>query len=551
MSTRWDLVVLGGGTAGIVGAKVAANFGAKVLLIEKDRPGGDCLWTGCVPSKSLLAAAHAAAVSRSSAPLGIRYPEAQVDFAAVMAHVREAITTIEPIDSPEALNEAGVEVLSGRGVLTGARTVQVTASAADGDSSPGGSHDAPTSTPPVVHDISFEQLLISTGAEPAVPPIPGLADAHPLTSETVWELTELPRRLAVLGGGSIGCELGQAFARLGAEVTIVEGESRLIPREDERSAAILTAAMHADGVSVRTGAKVTEVKSADGAAGSDVAGGDVAGGDVDSGDVDSGPAASDVDGETDGAVDGGVDGAVGGGVGGGSGRLVLDDGSDVEFDRVLVAVGRRPRTEGIGLDAAGVDTDERGMIVVDDLLRTSNDRIFAAGDLTGHPQFTHLAGVHGSTAASNAVLGTRRKVATVVPRVTFTDPEVAAVGASTQEVEADRHLVVIEHTEVDRAVAEGRTEGFSAIVHDKSGTILGATIVGPRAGETLGELTLAVTKGLKTRDLAGVMHPYPTFNDGPWKAALADVSRRLDSEPAAGAIGILSATRRKWLSLRR
>ncbi|MGB5952139.1 MAG: FAD-dependent oxidoreductase [Ornithinimicrobium sp.] len=493
MSAHWDLVVLGGGTAGIVGAKNAAGFGAKVLLIEEDRTGGDCLWTGCVPSKSLLAAAHAAAVSRTSAALGVTYAPPEIDFAAVMEHVRSAITTIEPVDSPQALNDAGVEVLAGRGVLTGPRSVQVTTDASHTDKAGEGGPDGV----PVVHDIEFEHLLLSTGAEPAIPPIPGLAESDPLTSETVWELTALPQRLAVLGGGSIGSELGQAVARLGSQVTIVEGESRLIPREDERASAVLTAAMQADGVTVRTGAKVTEVSQ--------------------------GP----------------------------EGRaLVLDDDSSVDFDRVLVAVGRRPRTSDIGLDEAGVEVDDHGMVVVNDLLRTTNERIFSAGDLTGHAQFTHLAGMHGSAAASNAVLGTRRKAATTVPRVTFTDPEVAAVGASTQDPEAGHRVEVIEHSDIDRAVAEGRTEGFTAIVHDKGGTILGATVVGPRAGEMLSELTLAVTKGLKTTDLAGVIHPYPTYSDGPWNAALADVSRRLDSAVASRAIGALVASRRKWLSIR-
>ncbi|MGB5936288.1 MAG: FAD-dependent oxidoreductase [Ornithinimicrobium sp.] len=514
MNARWDLVVLGGGTAGIVGAKVAANFGASVLLIERDRTGGDCLWTGCVPSKSLLAAAHAAAVGRSSAGLGVTYQPPDVDFAAVMNHVRSAIATIEPIDSPQALNEAGVDVLAGTGVLTGPRTVQVTEVGTDG----GGNSQGSPAPPPVVHDIEFEHLLVSTGAEPALPPIPGLADSEPLTSDSVWELSELPRRLAVLGGGSIGCELGQAFARLGSDVTIVEGESRLIPREDDRSAAVLTAALEADGVTVRTGATVTEVHP---------------------GTAESHDGNEPIPRETAESSESS-----------GAGTLVLDDGSAVEFDRVLVAVGRRPRTQGIGLDRAGVEVDERTMVVVDSVLRTTNERIFSAGDLTGHAQFTHLAGNHGSTAATNAVLGTRRKVASTVPRVTFTDPEIAAVGVSTQDVDPGHHLVVIENAEVDRAVAEGRTEGFTALVHDKGGTILGATVVGPRAGETLGELTLAVSKGLKTTDLAGVIHPYPTYSDGPWKAALADVSRRLDSGLATRAIGILSASRRKWLHFR-
>lgn len=485
MTAPWDLVVLGGGTAGIVGAKNAAGFGARVLLVESDRTGGDCLWTGCVPSKSLLAAAHAAAVGRKSAAMGVIFAEPTIDFPAVMEHVRTAIRHIEPVDSPQTLMDEGVEVLAGYGVLTGPTSLQVT--------EPGGGSGAP-----VVHDIEFSQLLLATGANPAMPPIEGLADANPLTSDSVWDLTELPGRLAILGGGSIGCELGQAFARLGSTVTIVEGESRLIPREDAKASEILTSALEADGVTVRTGAKVTRVSAPNGAGGS----------------------------------------------------LFLDDDFAVDFDQLLVAVGRSPRTKGIGLEAADVEVGERGMVTVDDLFRTTNPRIWAAGDLTGHPQFTHLAGNHGSAAASNAVLGTRRKASSAVPRVTFTDPEVAGVGVSTQDVPEGMRLIVIEHADVDRAVAEGQLNGFSSIVIDKSGTIMGATVVGPRAGESLGELTLAVTKGLKTRDVAGVVHPYPTYNDGPWKAALEDVSKRLSSPTADRVIGVLSTVRQQWLKRR-
>ncbi len=499
MRAPWDLVVLGGGTAGIVGAKNAASFGARVLLIESERTGGDCLWTGCVPSKSLLAAAHAAAVGRTSSALGVTYAEPSVDFAAVMEHVRSAITHIEPIDSPQALNEAGVEVLIGYAVLTGPQTLRVTEQGAGGQHPVSGtSHSAV----PVVHDIEFEQLLLTTGARPAIPPIPGLADAEPYTSESVWEMRERPGRLAILGGGNIGCELGQAFARLGSQVTLVEGESRLIPREDEKAAAILRTALEADGVTVRTGSSVTGVESK----------------------------------SEQGAHRGGT--------------LQLEDDSTVEFDQLLVAVGRSPRTNGIGLEEAGVDLTDAGMVVVDELLRTTNPRIWAAGDLTGYPQFTHMAGSHGSAAASNAVLGTRRKATGTVPRVTFTDPEVAGVGASTQDVGKGQQRIVIEHADIDRAVAEGRTEGYTAIVIDKSGTILGATIVGPRAGESLGELTLAVTKGLKTSDLAGVIHPYPTYNDGPWKAALEHVSQRLSGRVVRNAIGVLSTVRQKWVEVR-
>ncbi|HKJ11170.1 MAG TPA: FAD-dependent oxidoreductase [Ornithinimicrobium sp.] len=490
MNRRWDLVVLGGGTAGIVGAKVAAGFGARVLLVEADRTGGDCLWTGCVPSKSLLAAAHAVAAAGRSDRFGVVADTPKVDFPAVMRHVRSAIATIEPADSPESLRSAGAEVLFGHGVLTGPTTLRVTSDAAEPDS--------PVST--VTHDIEFEQLLLATGAAPALPDLPGLSQSRALTSDTVWDLAELPQRLAVLGGGNIGVELAQAFARLGASVSLVEGAQRLLPREETKAALVLTEALRADGVAVHTGAPVTAVRATE---------------------------------DT------------------GAGSLRLDDASTVSYDRLLVAVGRSPRTIGIGLAEAGVEVGADGMVVVDELLRTTNPRIWVAGDPSGHPQFTHLAGSHGSTAATNAVLGTRRKAATVVPRVTYTDPEIAGVGLTCDQAGHGHRSHVVEHTEVDRAVAEQRTEGYSAIVCDKRGTVTGGTVVGPRAGESLGELTLAVSLGLKTRDLAGAVHPYPTWNDGPWKASLADVSEQLDAALPSRAIGVLSAARAAWLRARR
>ncbi len=474
----WDLVVIGGGTAGIVAAKTAARLGASVLMVERGRLGGDCLWTGCVPSKSLLASAEAAASARYAALLGVDVSGVDVDFTAVMKHVHGAIEEIAPTDSAEALGEAGVEVLIGTAEFTGPREVTV-----GGDL------------------IRFRQALLATGASPALPAIPGLGESHHLTSDTVWKLTSLPKRLTVLGGGSIGCELGQAFARLGSEVTIIEGADRILPREDPDAARLVKAALLVDGVSIRTGVPVVKVTSAD----------------ADAGD---------------------------------GGSVALEDGSSVDHDELLVAVGRTPQTGSMGLDTAGVAVDKRGFVTVDDRLRTTNARVWAAGDLTGHPQFTHLAGVHGSTAATNATLGLRRKVSTTaVPRVTFTHPEVAAVGVST-EAKPGRTVVYWSHAEVDRAVAEARTSGFTKLVVDDKGTILGATIVSPRAGESLGELTLAVKQGLKTRDLAATTHPYPTFNDGAWNAAISDVQERLTRPPYARAIRALSGVRR-WLLDRR
>jgi pyruvate/2-oxoglutarate dehydrogenase complex dihydrolipoamide dehydrogenase (E3) component len=464
---RWDLLVVGGGTAGLVGAQTAAALGARTLMVERDRPGGDCLWTGCVPSKALLAAAGAAADARGAGRLGVDTGSVTVDFARVRAHVRGAIAQVAPKDSAETLTAAGVHVETATAVLTGPDTALV-----------GG------------RPVRFRAALLATGAAPALPPIEGLADVEPLTSDTVWDLEELPRRLVVLGGGPIGCELGQAFARLGAEVTVVDGADRLLGPEDADAAALVTAALRRDGVQLRLGAPCVRVEP---------------------------------------------------------GLLHLGDGTSVPFDRLLVAVGRRPRTDGLGLEAAGVDLDAAGAVAVDDALRTSSPRIWAAGDVVGGPFFTHLSGMHGSIAASNAVLGLARRVDPVVPRVTYTSPEVASVGVSPADAR-ERGLTVrrVEHAALDRAVAEGVTDGFTSLVLDGRRRVVGAVVVGPRAGETLGELSLAIRKRLTSSDLAGTTHAYPTWNDALVDAALDDVRARLASPVVRGALKLAVAARRRW-----
>jgi pyruvate/2-oxoglutarate dehydrogenase complex dihydrolipoamide dehydrogenase (E3) component len=473
-SDVWDLVVVGGGTAGIVGARTAASLGARTLLVERDRMGGDCLWTGCVPSKTLLAAAHHVADARRAAAAGIHVATVRIDFAAVMSRVHQSVATIEPDDSAATLQTQGVVVQRGNvSFETGDRLL------VDGVG------------------VATRGVLLATGARPALPPIPGLAAASPVTSDTVWALTELPGRLVVLGGGSIGCELGQAMARLGAEVTILEGAPRILPREDADAASLVQAALEFDGVRVITADPVASVEANDHGTG---------------------------------------------------GVVSLTSGDRVDYDVLLVAVGRTPRTRDLGLESVNVQIDERGFVVVDESLRTTNRRIWAAGDITGHPQFTHLAGVHGSLAASNAVLGLRRKVDATVPRVTFTDPEVAAVGAPT---DGAAQVITTSHQHVDRAIAEGRTDGFARLALDDKGKVIGATIVGPRAGESLGEITLAIRLGLTTRDLAATTHPYPTYADGAWKAAIADTRARLARGITSTATGVLGEVQRRRVERRR
>lgn len=428
----WDLLVIGGGTAGIVAAKTASRAGATVLLVERARLGGDCLWAGCVPSKTILSAAHAVAARTG--------PVSPHDFTAVMARVRASIAEIEPIDSPASLREAGVRVLHGDARFLGPRAVDV-----DG------------------RQVTFRRAVIATGSAPAVPrELRELtAGATVVTSDSIWDLTALPERLLVVGGGPIGCELGQAFARLGSAVTLVEAGARLLPNEDAEAARIITAALAADGIDVRTGTTV-------------------------------------------------------------------DPEAVQAADVVLVAVGRSPRIAGLDLKEAGVELTDGGHVWVDRRLRTDNPRIWAAGDVTGHPSFTHVAGVHGSLAATNAVLGLRRTVdLSAMPRIVFTQPELAAVGVDRPGEQHRAYTVA--HSEVDRAVAEDERSGFSRLVLGRRGRVVGGCVVGPRAGESLAEVTLAVQHGLKARHIAATTHPYPTWGDGIWKAALEQLREDLTS----------------------
>lgn len=481
MRSPWDLIVIGGGSAGLVSAYTAVELGARVALVERHRTGGDCLWTGCVPSKSLLSAAGTVAAARRATEYAT-VGSLDVDFGAVMRHVRSAIATIEPVDSVEALEAAGVTVLRGDAVFTGASTLTV-------DGSP----------------HAFHQAVLATGAAPVIPDIPGLADIAPWTTETLWGVERLPARLVVIGGGPVGCEMSQAFARLDSRVTLVEASDRLLPREDPDAAALVEDALRRDGVDVRLDQHVSTVV-----------------------------------GEL-----------------GGPGEVVLHGGRTPEpvgFDAVLVAVGRAARTDGLGLNRACVALTSGHAVRVDRYLRTSNPRIWAAGDVTPFPHLTHLASQHGGLATANALLGLRRAVdMTAVPRVIYTDPEVAAVGEQTwaSMPEDAPRTVTRHHDHVDRAIAEGRTDGFSRLALTANGArIVGATIVGPRAGESIAEMTLAVRRRMRVTDLAATIHAYPTFADGPWNAAVDEVRRRLAHPRVQQASTTWLATRRR-LAIRR
>jgi pyruvate/2-oxoglutarate dehydrogenase complex dihydrolipoamide dehydrogenase (E3) component len=453
VNDRYDLIVIGGGTAALVAAHGAAGVGARVALVERDRLGGDCLWTGCIPSKALIAAAANAHSMRHADRHGLGPVEPYVDLGRVMATIRAAQSVIEPQDSSERLREAGVDVYIGNGYFTGPGAISV-----DGRA------------------LRYRRALIATGSRPVVPKIDGLDAANPLTSDTIWDLTVLPRRLVVLGGGPIGCELGQSFGRLGAQVTIIEAMPHLLPRETPDVGELLARVLEAEDVSVRTATVATRVETAA---------------------------------EGDGFV------------------LHTDHGGtagQVAFDQILVSVGRRPSTSDLGLESVGVHLDPRGYVAVDEHLRTSASDIFAAGDVTGTMAFTHVAAYQARTVVTNALFAMRRKASYAnIPSVTFTDPEIARVGldaAAARERWGDQALVQrFDYATLDRAIAHGDTTGFAELVGDPKGRLVGATVIGTAAGESIAELTAWIATGSKIATISQTVHAYPTFSEGPSRAA--------------------------------
>ena len=440
----YNLVVLGGGTAGLITAAGAAGLGAKVALIEREHLGGDCLNVGCVPSKALIRAARTYADVRDAGQYGVEVPEgARVNFPAVMERMRRLRSEISPNDSAERYrDELGVDVFLGDGRFVDSDTVEV-----DGKK------------------LRFRRAVIATGARAIPLPIPGLAEAGYLTNETVFSLTELPKRLAIIGAGPIGCELAQAFARFGSQVTLLEVMPQILIREDKDAAALIQEALIRDGVSLVLGCNIKGVAK---------------------------------DGqekvlnlETDGAS------------------------QEVRVDEVLLGVGRAPNVEGLNLEAIGVDFDNKQGVKVDDRLQTSNPRIYAAGDICSPYKFTHMADALARIVIQNTLFVGRAKASTLtVPWCTYTDPEIAHVGL--YEHEAEKQGINIqtfsqEMRHVDRAILEGDTDGFVKI-HTKAGsdTILGATIVTRHAGEMIPEITLAMVGGLGLGTLARTIHAYPT-----------------------------------------
>ena len=457
----YNLVVIGAGAAGLVTSYIAAALKAKVALVERHRMGGDCLNTGCVPSKAIIRTAKVLAQIRRHRDFGIRRAEADTDFAEVMERVRRVIETIEPHDSVERYTALGVECHTGEARIVSPHEVEVNGRV-----------------------LRTRNIVVATGARPFVPPIPGLDQVDPLTSDSLWELREQPRRLVVLGGGPIGCELAQAFARLGSEVTQVEMGDRLLGREDAEVAAHIAARFESERVRVLTGHKAT-------------------------------------------AFETGPEGHA----------LIADHGGEevrVPFDRVLVALGRRANTRGFGLEELGVVLSQRGTIEADPFLRTNVPSIYVCGDVAGPYQFTHTAAHQAWYAAVNALFSPLRRFKAdyrVIPWCTFTDPEVARVGLNEDEAKRDgvaHEVTTYDIDDLDRAIADSDAQGFVKVLTPPGkDRILGVTIVGAHAGDLLAEFVLAMKHGIGLNKILGTIHVYPTLAEankhvaGNWKKAHA------------------------------
>jgi pyruvate/2-oxoglutarate dehydrogenase complex dihydrolipoamide dehydrogenase (E3) component len=446
---RYNLIVLGAGTAGLVCAAGAAGLGAKVALVERNRLGGDCLHIGCVPSKALLRCARAAAEVRRAGEFGVETGQVRVDFAAVMERMRTLRAEISPHDSVQRFRDFGVDVYLGEGRFTSPHSLDV-----DG------------------RRLEFARAVIATGSRPAELTVPGLESGEYLTNETIFNLTELPGRLMVVGGGPIGCELAQAFARFGSQVHLIQHSNAILPREEPEASAVLRRQLERDGVRLYLNAHLTRIEKSEGGK-----------------------------------------------------RFILEQNGKthvVDADALLVAVGRTVNVSNLGLEAASVAFTEKGL-PVNDFLQTGNPHIYAAGDVCGSYQFTHAADEMARMVLRNALFfGRERLSRRVIPWCTYTEPEIARVGLSARQ--AREQGVTIETfrvplTEVDRAVLDGDMDGFG-LVHVRKGTdrIVGATLVGPHAGELIGQITLAITEGLGLSALSRTVQPYPTVADV-WKKA--------------------------------
>lgn len=461
-ANEYNMIVIGGGSAGLVSAYIAATLKAKVILIERHKMGGDCLNTGCIPSKALIKTAKVVQQMREHQKYGIKSATFEIDFAQVMDRVQSSIARIEPHDSVERYEKLGVECLKGEAEILDAHTVRV------GE-----------------RTIRGKTLILALGARPALPPIKGIEGVSVRTSENLWDLRERPKKFLVLGGGLIGCEMAQAFQRLGSSVTLVEAGSQILPREDSDVADMIAATLKREGITLELSVKAKEIVSV-----------------------------------------------------AGSKELIAErsDGTEIRcaFDEIFVATGRKPNTDGIDWSRLGVELNQNGTIKVDSRMRANGKGIYACGDVAGPYQFTHMASHQAWYCAVNAIFSPLKTFEVdyrVVPWVTFTDPEIAQVGHNERSARAaglDFETTIYSLSELDRAITESEAAGqVKVLTVPGKDTILGASIVGSSAGEMLIEFITAMKQGLGMNDILGTIHPYPTFGEankfaaGNWKKAHA------------------------------
>ncbi len=446
MVVKYDIVIIGGGSAGLVVASAAAQLKAKVALVERNKLGGDCLWFGCVPSKSLIHASRVAYQVKNAARFGIYTEPPEIEFAKVTGHVQQVIANIQPHDSPERFRGLGVEVIFGEGKFIDKKTFEV-----DGQ------------------QLTARAFVIATGSRPAIPSVEGLHSADFLTNEKVFDLKERPNSLVIIGAGPIGCELGQAFSRLGSNVTIISSKSHILPKEEPEAALVVQKQFESEGINILKEVRAEKVEVVDGK------------------------------------------------------KQVTAGGKNIIVDEILVAGGRLPNVESLNLEVAGVEVGKPG-IIVNEKLQTTNSKIYACGDVIGGYQFTHVAGYEAVVALTNALFFPISKVNyRVIPWATFTDPELARVGLTEKQAKErygdDVCVLKQPFSGVDRAQAEAATTGFGKIITKGNGEILGAHLVGISAGELIHEIVLAMSHKLPVSALTGI-HVYPTLSEVNSKAGL-------------------------------
>ncbi|MDE5106586.1 MAG: mercuric reductase [Trichodesmium sp. St17_bin3_1_1] len=446
MVVKYDIVIIGGGSAGLVVASAAAQLKAKVALVERNKLGGDCLWFGCVPSKSLIHASRVAYQVKNAARFGIYTEPPEIEFAKVTGHVQQVIANIQPHDSPERFRGLGVEVIFGEGKFIDKKTFEV-----DGQ------------------QLTARAFVIATGSRPAIPSVEGLHSADFLTNEKVFDLKERPNSLVIIGAGPIGCELGQAFSRLGSNVTIISSKSHILPKEEPEAALVVQKQFESEGINILKEVRAEKVEVVDGK------------------------------------------------------KQVTAGGKNIIVDEILVAGGRLPNIESLNLEVAGVEVGKPG-IIVNEKLQTTNSKIYACGDVIGGYQFTHVAGYEAVVALTNALFFPISKVNyRVIPWATFTDPELARVGLTEKQAKErygdDVCVLKQPFSGVDRAQAEAATTGFCKIITKGNGEILGAHLVGISAGELIHEIVLAMSHKLPVSALTGI-HVYPTLSEVNSKAGL-------------------------------